>query len=137
MTVTGRTAARMTASARMAVAPMRPTTAIAAARRVPFPRVWPFKPGDLGAIVGRLGLLVVATWARHGGLDQLASLAGTVTAAGQLTALLGTYLALVQLVLMSRSPWLDQLFGMERLAVWHRWLGFSVLWLIAGHAVLS
>jgi predicted ferric reductase len=136
MTV-GRTAARMTASAQVAAEPTRPATAPTMPRRVPFPRGWPFHPGDLGAIVSGLGILVVAMWVRHGGLDQLDSVAGTVTAAGQVTALLGTYLALVQLVLMSRSPWLDQLFGMERLAVWHRWLGFSVLWLIAGHTVLS
>jgi predicted ferric reductase len=82
-------------------------------------------------------VLVVAMWVRHGGLEELATTAGVVTAAGQLTALVGTYLSLVQLVLMSRSPWLHQLFGMESLARWHRWLGFSVLWLIAGHAVLS
>jgi predicted ferric reductase len=105
--------------------------------RVPFPRTWPFLPGDLGGIVGGLGVLVVAMWVRHGGLAELATTAGVITAAGQVTALLGTYLALVQLALMSRSPWLDQLFGMERLAIWHRWLGFSVLWLILGHAVLS
>lgn len=137
MMVTGRTADRMTASARVAEGRTRPTATAASGRRVPFPRIWPFHPGDLGAIVSGLGLLVFAMWVRHGGLDQLDSVAGTITAAGQLTALLGTYLALVQLVLMSRSPWLDQLFGMERLAVWHRWLGFSVLWLIVGHAVLS
>src|SRR5450759_2364354 len=56
---------------------------------------------------------------------------------GQVTALLGTYLALIQLVLMARSPWLDQVFGMDRLAWAHRWLGFATVWLIAGHGVLT
>ncbi|MEP6807990.1 MAG: ferredoxin reductase family protein, partial [Chloroflexota bacterium] len=79
----------------------------------------------------------VAMWWRHGGLDQLSTPGGGLTAAGQLTALLGTYLALVQVVLMSRSPWLDQLFGMHRLAAWHRWIGFSVVWLLLGHGVLT
>ena len=82
-------------------------------------------------------VLIVAMWVRHGGLVQLDSAAGIATGAGQLTALLGTYLALVQLVLMSRSPWLDRVVGSDRLAVWHRWVGFACLWLLVGHAVLT
>ena len=76
-------------------------------------------------------------WLRHGGLDQLSTLGGQLTAIGQLTALFGTYLALVQLVLMSRSPWLDQVFGMDGLAVAHRWLGFATVWLLLGHGVFT
>ena len=82
-------------------------------------------------------LLIVGMWVRHGGVEQLGSISGMVTAAGQVTALLGTYLALVQLVLMSRSPWLDQVIGTDRLMVWHRWTGFACLWLLLGHAVFS
>lgn len=81
--------------------------------------------------------LIVAMWVRHGGTDHLTSAAAILTAAGQVTALLGTYLALIQLVLMSRSPWLDQVFGMDGLAWAHRWLGFATVWLIAGHGVLT
>jgi predicted ferric reductase len=76
-------------------------------------------------------------WIRHGGLRDLGSLSAQLTAAGQLTALYGTYIALIQIVLMSRSPWLDQLFGMDRLSGWHRWLGFACLWLLVGHTVLT
>ena len=36
---------------------------------------------------------------------------GSRPAIGQVTALLGTYLALIQLLLMSRAPWLDRTFG--------------------------
>jgi len=106
-------------------------------RRVPLPRTWGLRPFDVGAFLIANGLFIVAMWWRHGGLDQLATPGGIFTAAGQLTALLGTYLAMVQLVLMSRSPWLDQLFGMHRLAAWHRWVGFSVVWLLLGHGVLT
>ncbi len=105
--------------------------------RVPVPRLWSIRPADIGGILLGVGGLVVGMWVRHGGLDQLTTLSGTLTAAGQVTALVGTYLALVQVVLMSRSPWLDQQLGMERLAVWHRWIGFSVLWLLVGHMVLT
>jgi predicted ferric reductase len=76
-------------------------------------------------------------WIGHGGTQQFATFAGAATAVGQLTALAGTYLALVQLVLMSRSPWLDRTFGMDRLAVWHRWLGFATVWLLVAHGAFT
>ena len=102
-------------------------------RRVPMPRVWGLRASDVYALVGGNALVIAAMWLRHGGTDQFATFSGTVTALGQLTALLGTYGALLQLVLMSRSPWLDQVFGMDRLAVAHRWLGFATVWLLLGH----
>ena len=76
-------------------------------------------------------------WIRHGGLGELHSAAGIITAAGQLAALYGTYLILIQLLLMSRSPWLDQIFGMDRLASAHRWVGFGCVWLLAAHGLLT
>ena len=82
-------------------------------------------------------VLIVGMWIRHGGLDSLGGGSAKFTALGQLTALLGTYGALVQIVLMTRSPWLEQLFGLDRLAHWHRWLGFSVTWAILGHVVFT
>ena len=82
-------------------------------------------------------VIIVAMWLRHGGLDQFTTPAGVLTGVGQLTALLGTYLALIQLVLMSRSPWLDATFGMDRLAAAHRWLGFACVWLLLGHGVFT
>ena len=38
---------------------------------------------------------------------------------------------------MSRSPWLDQVFGMDRLAAAHRWIGFATVWLLLGHGVFT
>ena len=105
--------------------------------RVPLPRRWPVRASDIVAILVANGVLIVAMWVRHGGSDHLTSPGAILTAAGQVTALLGTYLALIQLVLMSRSPWLDQVFGMDRLAWAHRWLGFATVWLIGGHAVFT
>ncbi len=105
------------------------------ASRVPLPRVWGLRASDVYALVGGNALVIAAMWLRHGGTDQFATVSGTVTAVGQLTALLGTYGALLQLVLMSRSPWLDQVFGMDRLAVAHRWLGFATVWLLLGHTL--
>jgi predicted ferric reductase len=76
-------------------------------------------------------------WLRHGGLDNLGGPGGLLTAVGQVTALLGTYAALVQITLMSRSPWLESLFGMRALAGWHRWLGFATVVLICAHVVFT
>jgi predicted ferric reductase len=105
------------------------------AGRVPLPRVWPIGAGDVVWVLAGNAVLIVAMWVRHGGLDQLNTLGGILTAIGQVTGLLGAYLALLQLVLMSRSPWLDQVFGMDRLTSAHRWLGFGTLWLIVAHGV--
>jgi predicted ferric reductase len=43
---------------------------------------------------------------------------------------------LLQLLLVARLPWLDRRIGMDRLTVWHRWVGFTLLWTIVTHAVL-
>jgi predicted ferric reductase len=96
-----------------------------------------FTAGDVILVVAVNAVLVVAMWVRHGALNQLVSPSAKLTAAGQITALVGTYAALVQVLLMSRSPWLERRFGMDGLAQWHRWLGFSVTILIGGHVVLS
>ena len=78
-------------------------------------------------LIGRCGFATAAPTSSATGP------AGILTAIGQVTALYGTYLALIQLVLMSRSPWLDETFGMDGLAFAHRWLGFATVWLLLGH----
>ncbi len=45
-------------------------------------------------------------------------------------------LMLFQLLLVARLPWLDRRIGMDRLTVWHRWVGFTLLWTLLTHAVL-
>jgi predicted ferric reductase len=115
----------------------QPGPAPARALRPAQPRRLLFTAGDIILIVLLNGGLVVAMWVRHGGLNQLGSASAKLTAAGQITALVGTYLALVQVLLMSRSPWLERRFGMNGLAQWHRWLGFTVTILISAHVVCS
>ncbi|MCU1378239.1 MAG: oxidoreductase [Acidimicrobiales bacterium] len=81
-------------------------------------------------------VVVVGLWVRHGGLDQLSAPGGWLTAGGQLTGLVGTYAVLIEVLLMSRIAWLERYVGFDRLAVWHRWTGFSSVLLLVGHAVL-
>jgi predicted ferric reductase len=104
---------------------------------LPVPRTWPVRAADLYALAAANAFLIVAMWLRHGGLVELGTPGGALVAAGQLTALLGTYAALLEIVLMSRAPFLDQVFGMDRLALAHRWLGFATVWLIAGHVTFT
>ncbi len=112
-------------------------TTAAVRRSLRIPRSWGLRPTDVTLIVFANAALIVAMWVRHGQLPNLANPGAVLSAAGQLTALLGTYAAIVQVVLMSRSPWLDQLFGIDRIAGWHRWLGFATVFLICGHVLFT
>jgi predicted ferric reductase len=105
--------------------------------RPPAPRVWPIQGADVAVVVGFNAALVVGMWVRHGGLNGLGSASALLTALGQVTALVGTYAALVQIVLMTRTPWLEQILGLDGLAKWHHWLGFACTTLICGHVVLT
>jgi predicted ferric reductase len=106
-------------------------------RRVPFPRTWGLRASDAYAFAGLNAALILGMWIRHGNLHELTTLAGAFTAAGQLAALYGTYLALIQVVLVSRSPYLDEVFGTDHLLWLHRWGGFLTVWLLVGHFVLT
>ena len=103
----------------------------------PFPRVWRIHPIEIGLVVLANGIIVTGLWIAHGGITQFGTFGGLLTGTGQITALLGTYLALIGIVLMARSPWLDQIIGSDGLARWHKWVGFGTLWLLVGHAVFT
>ncbi|MEV5488541.1 ferredoxin reductase family protein [Streptomyces bobili] len=60
---------------------------------------------------------------------------GVLTAA-KFFGLHAAVLMLFQLLLVARLPWLDRRIGMDRLTVWHRWVGFTLLWTLLTHAVL-
>ncbi len=103
----------------------------------PVPRVWPIHPFEVWFVVVANVAVISAMWLIHGGVRQVSTLGGLFTAVGQITALQGTFLALVGIVLMARSPWLDQIFGLGGLAKWHRWVGFGTLWLLVAHGVFT
>lgn len=108
-----------------------------AARSARTPRTWPIRPADIVAVLLAVGLLVAGMWVVHGGLVLLATPAGLATGLGQVTALIGTYLALAQIVLMARVPWIDHVVGSDRLMAWHRWLAVGTITLILGHVALT
>ena len=84
-----------------------------------------------------IALIIGAMWVRHGGLDRFDNPLNALTAIGQLTALYGTYLALVGILLMSRAPFIDQVVGSDEASRLHRLAGFASVWFIGAHAIAS
>jgi predicted ferric reductase len=103
----------------------------------PLPRRWSISPSDLNWGVLGVALIIAAMWVRHGGLDLFDSPQNTLVAIGQLTALFGTYLSLVGILLMSRAPFIDQVLGSDEASRIHRLAGFASVWFIGAHAVTS
>jgi predicted ferric reductase len=94
--------------------------------------VWAFVLGNVGAIVW--------LWV-NGGLEtgdlSTQSTAQIVLSLARITGLLGAYLALLEVALLARLPWLERLVGFDRLTIWHRWNGHACLYLILAHTFLS
>jgi len=87
-------------------------------------------------VIGAGALAVIGLWWADTPTGSLHTLADQLTAAGRITGLVGTYLILVQVVLMARLPWLDRLVGTDRLASWHRANGQYTIALIVAHTFL-
>ena len=113
------------------------TGSIPESHPAPTPRTWPIRTADIVAVLVAAGVVITGMWVVHGGLDALGTPAGLATGLGQITALIGTYLALIQIALMARVPWIDHVVGSDRLLAWHRWLGIGSITLILGHVVLT
>jgi predicted ferric reductase len=97
-------------------------------------------PSRLPALVLELVLAANAVvcaglWLRHGPSD-VHNFATGLVGAGRLTGLLGAYLALVQIVLLSRVPALERLAALDRRVAWHRPAAVACLGLLGVHAVL-
>jgi predicted ferric reductase len=57
----------------------------------------------------------------------------TLTAVGRFFGLNLAFVMAMQLLLVARLPFLDRQFGMDRLTTWHRWIGFTLFWLVLLH----
>ncbi len=105
----------------------------------PVPVTTADRSGRGGHLAVRLALTlgavaVIGLWWRDPA--SLTTVGAKVTAAGRLTGLLGAYLVLVQLLLMSRLGRLERAVGFDRLAAWHRGLGTNTVLLLATHVLL-
>ena len=88
------------------------------------------------AVIAVGGLAVIGMWWIDNPGRGLHSFADRLTAGGRISGLLGTYLVLVQVVLMARLPWLDRWIGTDRMAAWHRSNGQYTIGLLVAHTVL-
>lgn len=87
-------------------------------------------------VVTGLGALFILAIFIHGeSAAVLREPDGILLAISRLCALVGTYLMLIMVVLISRLPWLERTVGQDRLVQWHRKLGPWPLWLISIHVV--
>jgi len=87
---------------------------------------------------------VVAMFLIDGGAKDVLTatdLKSTATAAsaslGRLTALVGTDLLLIHMLLIARVPWIDRLYGLDRATEAHKKLGKPILYLILAHFAAS
>jgi predicted ferric reductase len=79
--------------------------------------------------------LIFWLWLRDGGVSNVHTFGDLNTTVGRITGLLGTYLLLIQVLLIARLPFLERLIGFDRLTVWHRRNGKLCLYLILAHVV--
>jgi predicted ferric reductase len=91
----------------------------------------------VAAVIGVGACLVVLMWWRDNPPASVQGMGPWLTSAGRLTGLVGTYLVVVEVLLMGRVAWLDRLIGMDRLALWHRRNGEYSISLLVAHAVLT
>jgi len=92
---------------------------------------------DWAAIVLGVGLgLTVAIEIESMSASDWHGVYPTITSISRLAALVGSYFALVGLVLVARIPWIERSVGHDRLVRWHRKLGPWSLYLIFFHVFL-
>ena len=115
-------------------APGAPPPAGITVIRPPTPRWW----ADAVGVAGGLSLIVVAAlWVQNGGVQDVTGGGwAAVAALGRLAGLLAVDLMLLQVLLLARIPLVERAFGQDRLARWHRWVGFSSFDLLLVHIVL-
>ena len=71
----------------------------------------------------------------NGGLAGIDDLAGWFNALNRLSALVGTSLLLIHMILVARVPWLEQTLGLDKLTHAHKKLGKPLLYLLVGHTI--
>jgi predicted ferric reductase len=93
---------------------------------------------SLFVIGNAAGILLI--WG-GGGADGLGyhwhNLDAVLLGLGRIAALGAGYLALIEVLLLARLPFLERLVGFDRLTVWHRRNGHAVLQLVLAHVVFT
>ena len=82
-------------------------------------------------------LAILGFWWFSSGFEILRTASDGFNGLGRVTGLLGTYLVLWQLLLMARLPWLEHAFGLEKMAILHKWNGYLAISLLVAHGVFQ
>ena len=82
-------------------------------------------------------VIVIAMFFMDGGLAKFSTITDALQSTSRLTALVGTDLLLIQTLLVARIPWLDKLYGHDKVTVAHKKLGKPVLYIICAHFLAS
>ena len=94
----------------------------------------------LGALVAVVvvanGAWMVHLWV-HGGNLHVHTAGDILNSIGRISGLLGAYLALLQVLMLARLPWLDRLVGFDRMTIWHRRNGKACIILIVVHTLTT
>ena len=80
---------------------------------------------------------VVAMFLADGALANIKDLPSALSAVSRLTALVATDLLLIHMLLVARVPWLDKLYGHDRVTIAHKKLGKPILYLVIAHFLAS
>jgi len=80
---------------------------------------------------------VVAMFLVDGGVKSVTDVATGLGALSRLTALVGTDLLLIHMLLVARVPWIDRLYGLDKATEAHKKLGKPILYLIVAHFLAS
>jgi predicted ferric reductase len=84
-----------------------------------------------------IGMVVsVYLWWHDTPAGSVSTMAGALIEAGRITGMIGGYILLIQILLMSRVGWLDRRVGAGELVAWHRELGGLLVVMILAHMVL-
>jgi predicted ferric reductase len=90
----------------------------------------------LTLIIAGNGAAIVWMWLHDGGISGVHGRPEALTSLGRITGLLGVYLALLQVLMLSRLVPLERLVGFDRLTSWHRMNGKVCVSLIVAHVLL-
>ncbi len=95
------------------------------------------RPDLAYAVFAVNAIVILGFWWFSSGFEITRNASDFFNGVGRVTGLLGTYLVLWQLLFMARLPWLEHTFGLERMAVLHKWNGYLAIGLLIGHAVFQ
>ena len=89
-------------------------------------------------MLGILAILIpIIAFLINGGLAAANDLASWFNAVNRLTALVGTSLLLIHMILVARVPWLEKILGLDKLTHAHKKLGKPLLYLLIVHTITA